>query len=94
MLMLYLLRDRLAQFGCEEIPVFLSNHYPMYTAIGLNADPAVTAKNSATLRALVKQFEDNIEGSVDVSNSATFQIVSTTENADENVVKALVALVG
>ena len=66
----------------------------MYMAIGLDANETVTSENSVTLRAMVKQFEDHIEGSVDVSNSATFQIVSTTETADVDVMKALVALLG
>ena len=85
---------RMAKYGCD-IPEFLNNHYPMYTAIGLDANPDVTAANAVKLERLVTQFQGVIPGSVDMSNKgATFEIVPNEIEADAQILQALVALLG
>lgn len=74
-------------------PDFLKNHYPTYTAIGLDPDAAVTETNSGRLEAMVDQFSAVIDGSEDVSNNATFSVVPPTRiAADAPIMDALVAL--
>jgi hypothetical protein len=77
--------------GCEPPPC-LHNHYPTYVAIGFHEDDNVTEINAAKLQALVDQFNSVIDGSDDLSNNATFSVVMTTVDADDNMLQALVAL--
>jgi hypothetical protein len=70
----------------------LKNHYPTYLAIGLDEDDDVTRRNSVTLTAMLKQFQDLVEGSDDVSNNATFHVVVTDVVADEAMLEALIVL--
>jgi hypothetical protein len=77
--------------GCEPPPC-LHNHYPIYVAIGFNEDDNVTEVNAAKLQALVDQFNSVIDGSDDLSNNATFSVVVTNVDADDNMLQALVAL--
>jgi hypothetical protein len=80
--------------GITTPPPFLNNHYPVYVVIGLSEDPEETVFNSEELKALIASFHEKIEGSVDLSNNATFKVVETTVTADQPVLEALVALSG
>jgi hypothetical protein len=82
---------RFANFPCESPPC-LRNHYPTYVAIGFDEDEAVTEANSAKLQALIDQFKAVVDGSEDLSNNATFSVVTTDVDADDNMLQALVAL--
>jgi hypothetical protein len=61
-------------------------------AIGFDEDEAATEANSAKLQALIDQFKAVVDGSEDLSNNATFSVVTTDVNADDNMLQALVAL--
>lgn len=83
--------DRFSSFPCES-PACLRNHYPTYVAIGYDEDSHITEANACKLQALHDQFMAVVDGSDDQSNNAVFTVVTTTVDADDNMLEALVAL--
>jgi hypothetical protein len=83
--------DRFSSFPCES-PACLRNHYPTYVAIGYDEDSHITEANACRLQALHDQFMAVVDGSDDQSNNAVFTVVTTTVDADDNMLEALVAL--
>jgi hypothetical protein len=83
--------DRFASFPCDS-PACLRNHYPTYVAIGYDEDTSITEANACKLQALHDQFMAVVDGSDDQSNNAVFTVVTTTVDADDNMLEALVAL--